>query len=297
MARDSDHGVPVETPVAGTNKIVMTRIQVADMIRPTTQMAPLFGDGTGDEALVIEEMVPMVTAEHRALPSRDSLVGLEPVDLRMSGLVPIEDRVSASVVVADDLKAEAPSSAPVKTISTNDSTAPLALSQVEQQSMSAIARVNDAVLSGVLEGPLTTGPAAPVAVETATDETQKHRSAQTSLGVAPLEPATTVRAPFVIDTPVERWSPMPRAKVAAGSAPDLAQDAASASGSNRLPRTSSGEQARVSGHERTAMLALDPASGMPRSGPWQALAAVARSLGSIRWWRRRKTSRVKPIAP
>jgi hypothetical protein len=179
---------------------------------------------------------------------------------------------------------------------TNDSTAPLALSQVEQESMSAIARVNDAVLSGAIDGPLTVGPAAPVAVDTSADETQKNRGAQTSLGVAPLEPATTVRAPFVIDTPVERWSPMPRSKAAAGSAPDLAEEA-KAAGSNRMPPAGSPNDPRISGHERTAMLALDPASGMPRSGPWQALASVAKSLVSVRWWRRRKTSRVKPIAP
>ena len=290
MARDSDHGVPIETPVAGTNKIVMTRIEVADMIRPTTQMAPLFGESRGDEALVIEEVVPMVTAEHRAMPPRDSLVGLEPVDLRMSGMVPIDDRVSDSVVVADDLKAQTVTTAPVKTISTNDTTAPLALSAIEQESMSATARVNDAVLNGAL--------AAPVAVDKTSEATQPHRGHNTSLGVAPLEPATTVRAPFVIDTPVERWSPLPRAKqTASGSAPDLKEAAATASRSNRLGTANDGHDLRVSGHERTAMLALDPASGMPRSGPWQALAAVARSLVSVRWWRRRKTSRVKPIAP
>lgn len=295
MARDSDHGVPIETPVAGTNKIVMTRIQVADMIRPTTQMAPLFGEGTGEDSLVIEEMVPVMTGEHRAMPQRDSLVGLEPVDLRMSGMVPIDE---PSIELADDLAAVSSTSVPVKKISTNDSTAPLSLSQVEQEAMSAIARVNDAVLAGAIEGPLTAGAAAPVAIDTTRDETQKNRNAQTSLGVAPLEPATTVRAPFVIDTPVERWSPLPRPKpTAAGSAPDLTEAAASASGSNRMGTANDGHDPRVSGHERTAMLALDPASGMPRSGPWQALAAVARSLVSVRWWRRRKTSRVKPIAP
>ena len=166
MARDSDHGVPIETPVAGTNKIVMTRIEVADMMRPTTQMSPLFGEGNTDEALVIEEVVPAVTGEHRAMLPRDSLVGLEPVDLRMSGLVPIDDRLSGSVVVADDLRAETVTSAPEKKILTNDSTAPLSLSQVEQESMSAIVRVNDAVLSGAIDGPLTGGVSAPVAVDT-----------------------------------------------------------------------------------------------------------------------------------
>ena len=300
MARDSDHGVPIETPVAGTNKIVMTRIEVADMIRPTTQMAPLFGEGTGEDSLVIEEVMPMVTAEHRAMLPRDSLVGLEPVDLRMSGMVPIDDRVSepvetGSVELAPDLAAVASTTVPVKTISTNDTTAPLALSQVEQESMSAIARVNDAVLAGELPDPHA---AAPVAVDAVSDDTHKNRNAQTSLGVAPLEPATTVRAPFVIDTPVERWSPLPRSKpTATGSAPDLAEAAATASGSSRLGTASDGHDPRISGHERTAMIALDPASGMPRSGPWQALAAVARSLAPVRWWRRRKTSRVKPIAP
>lgn len=291
MARDSAHGVPIETPVAGTNKIVMTRIEVADMIRPTTQMAPLFGDGTGEEALVIEESVPAVTGEHRAMPVRDSLVGLEVIDLRMSGMVPIDDRVSGSIEtpsieLADDLAAVASTSVPEKKASVNDSTAPLALSQIEQDSMGAIARVNDAVLSGAIEGPLTTAPgggAAPIAIDTTTEATQRNREAATSLGVAPLEPATTVRAPFVIDTPVPRWSPLPRA-ARSTTAPEETP-----AGSNRLPATS--------GHERTAMVALDPASGMPRNGPWQAIAAVARSLASVRWWRRRKTSRVKPIAP
>lgn len=292
MARDSAHGVPIETPVAGTNKIVMTRIEVADMIRPTTQMAPLFGEGTSDEALVIEESVPAVTGEHRAMPVRDSLVGLEVIDLRMSGMVPIDDRVSApvetpSVELAEDLAAVASTTAPEKRKpSVNDSTAPLALSQIEQDSMAAIARVNDAVLSGVIEGPLTApaGGAAPVAIDSTTEATQRNREAATSLGVAPLEPATTVRAPFVIDTPVPRWSPLLRSKPTAPP-PDVAP-----SGSNQIPST-------TSGHERTAMPPLDPTSGMPRSGPWHALAAVARSLASVRWWRRRKTSRVKPLAP
>ena len=292
MARDSAHGVPIETPVAGTNKIVMTRIEVADMIRPTTQMAPLFGEGTSDEALVIEESVPAVTGEHRAMPVRDSLVGLEVIDLRMSGMVPIDDRVSApvetpSVELADDLAAVATVGVPEAKPSVNDSTAPLALSRIEQDSMSAIARVNDAVLSGAIEGPLTTasvGGAAPVAIDTTTEATQRNREAATSLGVAPLEPATTVRAPFVIDTPVPRWSPLFR------SQPVVAAPDAAPSGSNQIPST-------TSGHERTAMPPLDPMSGMPRSGPWHAIAAVARSLASVRWWRRRKTSRVKPIAP
>jgi hypothetical protein len=286
----------MQTPVAGTNKIVMHRIQVADMMCPTTQMAPLFGEGTGDEQLVIEEVVPAVTGEHRALAPRDSFVGLEPVDLRMSGLVPIEDRVSepvdgpvapvASVELADDLAAVASTSVPVKAV-TADSTAPLSLSQVERDSMTAIARVNDAVMSGALEPPQV-----PVEIEGAADSTLKHRDGQTSLGVAPLEPATTVRSPFVIDTPVERWSPLPRSKPVTAPLAD-----ATAAGSNRLPTTSSGEETPLSRHERTAMLALDPSSGMPRSGPWQALAAVARTLRSVRWWRRRKTTRVKPIVP
>jgi len=273
MARDSDR-VPVETPVAGTNKIVMHRIEVADMIRPTTQMAPLFGEGTADAALVIEESVPAVTGEHCAMVPRDSLVGLEVVDLRMSGMVPIDDRVSAPVASTD---------VPEKYVATNDTTAPLSLSQVEQEAMSAIARVNDAVLSGDLDGPISTGSAAPTAIDTTNESTQKTREAATSLGVAPLEPATTVRAPFVIDTPVQRWSPLPRSQPITSPPDDTA------AGSNRLPTTGA--------HERTAMPPLDPTSGMPRSGPWQAIASVARSLTSVRWWRRRKTSRVKPLSP
>jgi hypothetical protein len=95
---------------------------------------------------------------------------------------------------------------------------------------------------------------------------------------------------------VERWSPLPRPQPPAEASPE-----ATAAGSDRLPMTSSGQDVPLSRHERTAMLALDPSSGMPRSGPWQALAAVARSLRSVRWWLRRrkpsKTTRVKPLRP
>jgi hypothetical protein len=135
-------------------------------------------------------------------------------------------------------------------------------------------------------------PAAPLAIEDAA--TRPNRDAATSLGVAPLEPATVVRAPFVIDTPVERWSPIPRAQqMTPPAATNLVEGAA---GSNRLPTVTTGSELPLR-HERTAMIALDPSTGAARSsGPWQALAAVARSLRSVRWWlRRRKTSRVKPL--
>ncbi|MEO8549840.1 MAG: hypothetical protein ABI678_07695 [Kofleriaceae bacterium] len=254
------------------NKIVLSRIEVADLIRPTTQMAPLFADGTTEDSLVIEEFVPAPSGEHKALVSKDSLEGLEVVDLRMSGMVPIDER---SVELADELAAVAATvDKPVRP-KTADSTQPLSLSEDEVATMSAIARVNDAVISGAL-------PAIEAApTEVAADITLPNRETATSLGVAPLEPATLVRAPFVIDTPVPRWSPLPRGLHTA-----------------RPPATNLVEASEVPlEHERTAMIALDPSSGMARSsGPWQALAAVARSLRSVRWWlRRRRTSRVKPL--
>ncbi|HEX7700487.1 MAG TPA: hypothetical protein VF403_07195, partial [Kofleriaceae bacterium] len=195
MGTDSDR-IPRETPVVGTNKIVMSRIEVADLFCPTAQMAPLFVDGTSDESLIIEEYVPMVSGEHSALVGRDSLQ-VPIIDLRASGLVAIDDRVSA----------------PVEAV--GDATAPLALSRDELATMNAIAAVNDAHLNSVLVEDLVPAPpvlptsaAAPIAIET--DSTMKNRNSGTSLGVAPLEPATTVRAPFVVDTPVPRRSPLGR---------------------------------------------------------------------------------------
>jgi hypothetical protein len=36
---------------------------------------------------------------------------------------------------------------------------------------------------------------------------------------------------------------------------------------------------------RTAMVALEPDTGLPRPGPWHArLAGVARTVRSVRWW-------------
>ena len=216
-------------------------------------MPPLFPDGANDESLIIEEHVPMLSGEHPALVGRDSLQ-VPVIDLRASGLVAIDDRVSA----------------PVEAV--GDATAPLSLSRDEVATMNAIAAVNDAHLSTVL-------------VADQTDSTMKNRNSGTSLGVAPLEPATTVRAPFVVDTPVPRRSPLGRATPS--STPPLESALVA-----NMPRSDADESSR----ERTAMLALDPSSGMPRGGPWQALVAVAKSLRNVRWWiRRRKTSRVKPI--
>ena len=83
------------------------------------------------------------------------------------------------------------------------------------------------------------------------------RSASTSLGVAPLEPATVIRAPFVIRTSIS------------------------------------------AGRSRTAMVALDAQTGLPRGGMWSSLAsAVARRVRTVRWWveRRRRTQRVRRLA-
>jgi hypothetical protein len=260
MGTDSDR-VPRETPAVGTNKIVMSRIEVADLFCPTTQMEPLFPDGTSDTSLVIEEHVPTVSGEHPALVGRDSLL-VPIVDLRASGLVPIEDRASA----------------PVEAGPKSDTTEPIALSRDEVATMNAIAAVNEAHLFTVA-----------VKGADSVDDDTRNRNSGTSLGVAPLEPATTVRAPFVVDTPVPRRSPLGR--MTPTSTPVLeSRLVARPESSANLPRVDEPTRGR------TAMLALDPSSGMPRTGPWQALVAVARSLRSVRWWLlRRRTSRVKPI--
>ena len=241
MARDS-----------GSNKIAMSRSEVAELMCPTTQMAPLFDEGTHDEPLALGEDAPTPSGEHPALVSRDSLPAREVFDLRMSGIVPIEDPVVA----------------PLRVITIP----PRAADTVETPPLANPA--NDTIVPVPLPVPL------PV----------QNRSVATTLGVAPLEPATKMRAPFVIDTPVPRWSPLARTPQSS-NAPENA--IAQPQGSTRIPTQPDVEGNR---HERIAMIALDPTSGMPRSGTWQALVAVAKSLGSVRWWvRRRKTSRVKPL--
>lgn len=358
----------------GTNKVALSRIEVADLIRPTTQMAPLFGDGTADEALVIEEHVPTLSGEHAVIAQKDSLQ-VPIVDLRASGLVPIETGpVGAQSVVQPAVE---------------ESTAPLSLTRRETDAMSAIAKANDAAMATVIvddtatemmeplakpeamsafdralvAGPvdrtrrpsvdesiiaatyvpeppalpaipehaaarrtdntaLPSGSAASAGIpslvdnEQASDATARNRSQPTALGVAPLAPATTVTAPYVNDTPVERWKPARPAR-ASSQPPDVTESlvataappagtAASAGvgaseptarGSFEIPKqtTDTGDQR----HERTAMVALDPRSGLPRSGPWQAIVAVGRSLRSVRWWLRNristKTKQVKPF--
>jgi len=101
----------------------------------------------------------------------------------------------------------------------------------------------------------------------------------TTLGVAPLVPATFVSAPFVNDTPIPRW---PRA-----SRPDTAQ-AIVASTAPPIQPPAFQLQPRT---ERTAMVALDRTSGQPQIGPWQAFCArLASSIRGVRWWLRRRRS-------
>lgn len=232
MARTSEHGAPTQPPVE--DPAGLSRLEIEELIGPTTQMAPLFKEGTSDAPLVIEEYVPIPSGEHPVLLSRDSLPEMEVVDLRMSGMVPIDDFGT------------------------------------------------ERIISPPVDSPEA---ASPVATDDhARDATEKHRIASTSLGVAPLEPATLVRAPFVVETPVQRWSPIKPAPMTAASMTAAPMTPAS---------MTHPEENR---HERTAMIALDPTSGMPRRGPWQALVTVAKSLGSVRWWgQRRRTSRVKPL--
>ena len=88
----------------------------------------------------------------------------------------------------------------------------------------------------------------------------------TTLGVAPLAPATFVTAPFVNDTPIPRW---PRASQPETAAAIVASTAPPIQPLVLLERP-----------ERTAMVALDRSSGQPQIGPWQAFCA--RLAGSIR---------------
>jgi hypothetical protein len=118
-----------------------------------------------------------------------------------------------------------------------------------------------------------------LAPERVTDRTRR-LEAKTSLGVAPLEPATVVRAPFVIDTPVQATSPLPW--IPKQPAP-------------RVP-TDPGLDVPGARPERTAMAPLDPGSGMPRSGPWTvALSRLAKRVRSVRWWisKRRRTEVIR----
>ncbi|CAN5328690.1 hypothetical protein BH11MYX1_BH11MYX1_13560 [soil metagenome] len=238
MARDSEPGVPIQRPPQGTN-IVLSRIEVADLICPTTQMAPLFGEGTSDdEALVIEEHVPPPSGEHPALVLRDSLPEMEVVDLRMSGMVPIDDLVSQPVVAlplvartwtpqkvivippreahtvqraALGHAATVPLDPITATAAANDTTTPLPLAAITGVGAPAIGTAPTVPLELVPDQPvLPVAGAAPVAIDdSASDTTLKNRSASTALGVAPLESATSARAPVVVDTPARRSSPLP----------------------------------------------------------------------------------------
>jgi len=129
------------------------------------------------------------------------------------------------------------------------------------------------------------------AVEVAADDTapveihNPRPPIATTLGVAPLAPATFVSAPFVNDTPVPRWPRASRpdnaARIVASTAPKLAYG------------SDDGERP-----ERTAMVPLDRASGEPRIGPWQAfVGTLARSVRGVRWWLRRRRSTQQTRTP
>lgn len=103
----------------------------------------------------------------------------------------------------------------------------------------------------------------PVPAHVDDSATEPTRLAATSLGVAPLAPATAVHRPYVIPTSVA---------------------------SSREPASG-----RAS---RTAMAPLDVHTGLPRRGVWDAMCGgLARSVRSFRWWlvRRRRTERVRRV--
>jgi hypothetical protein len=206
----------------------------------------------------------------------------EPVFERMRAPTPSTDRVPDDVPVAETNKIAASRADAADMLRPTSQTPPLARAsdpQIEKIMVAPIPDELDYVLKHAFDAEIEQA----AAVEVAADDTApvEIHSARpmiaTTLGVAPLAPATFVSAPFVNDTPVPRWPRASRpdnaARIVASTAPQLAE-----ASSDERP-------------ERTAMVPLDRTSGEPRPGPWQAfVATLARSVRGVRWWLRRRRS-------
>jgi hypothetical protein len=250
MGRASNEGVPVVVSVSHTNKVVASRMEVANMFRPTTQTPPLLTSDMATTASgTIDEPLP-----------RDTQPSIEPPPPVIDVAVPsLRESQPALEVLAIT-----PPVAPMPTASAVHAAAE----------------------------------AAPTAIDPASAE--PNHVASTSLGVAPLEPATVVRAPYVIDTPVERWSPLPRASTpsvfAEHGRPEMVRTAsAPVIPTDGVAMEPSADDPAHPHRSRTAMIALDPGSGLPRPWPWQTvLAGLARTIRSVQWWlARRRTDRLR----
>jgi hypothetical protein len=84
--------IPDHVPVAGTNKIAAPRAVLADMLRPTTEMAPLFAEATPTDAAPIAKLP---TAETVPLPKPSELA----VVASEAGPVTIERTPGSPIVV------------------------------------------------------------------------------------------------------------------------------------------------------------------------------------------------------
>jgi hypothetical protein len=206
----------------------------------------------------------------------------ESVFERMRAPAPSTDRVPNNVPVAETNKIAASRADVADMLRPTSQTPPLLLAPAAGESVQ-VAPIPDE-LDYVLKHAFDDEIEQAAALEIAADETApvEIHSARpliaTTLGVAPLAPATFVSAPFVNDTPVPRWPRASRpdnaARIVESTAPRLAE----ASSDDDRP-------------ERTAMVPLDRTSGEPRIGPWQAfVATLARSVRSVRWWLRRRRS-------
>lgn len=227
---DPTEPIPEVVAPATTNKIAASGAELADMVRPTVQMPPLFSEERAPGSPIIVPANPLAEG---------------------AGAISIDAFIDGAMCECDD------SHDPHEPALDESSTSPLP----PRPDRSGIA---------------------------------------TTLGFAPLSPATTVASPFVVDTPIPRW---PRASLPAtdhsqSSVAALVLEATSAP----VERPDASASASAPGphgsgsHERTAMVALDRASGEPQPGPWASFRArLAKTVRGVRWWlrKRRTTDRIR----
>lgn len=209
---------------------------------------------------------------------------------RMRAPAPSTDRVPDDVPVAETNKIAASRADVADMLRPTSQTPPLLaaprasdpkIENIEKIEIAPIADELDYVLKHAFDKEIEQAAATEIAADdTAPVEIHSTRPPiATTLGVAPLAPATFVTAPFVNDTPVPRW---PRA-----SRPDNAARMVAST----APQLANGSSDETDRPERTAMVPLDRASGEPRPGPWHAfVSTLARSVRGVRWWLRRRRS-------
>ncbi|HEY1546217.1 MAG TPA: hypothetical protein VGG28_00285 [Kofleriaceae bacterium] len=207
----------------------------------------------------------------------------ESVFKQMRAPTPSTDRIPADVPVAETNKIAASRADAADMLRPTSQTPPLARAsdpKIEKIQVAPLPDELDYVLKHAFDNEIDQAAAVEIAADdTAPVEIHSTRPPiATTLGVAPLAPATFVTAPFVNDTPIPRW---PRA-----SRPDNAARIVAATAPQLALGSDDGERP-----ERTAMVPLDRTSGEPRPGPWQAfVATLARSVRGVRWWLRRRRS-------